>query len=137
MKVGIPGETKADEYRVSMTPAGVRELTDHGHEVVIQEGAGVASGFNDPQYVAQGATIAPDADGVFSTAEMMAAHFMARPTARQNSSHKDRTVSAQQYNLACRAPYLAQSRTKRSCRQPTADQSRRNAQSRRVGAPQD
>jgi alanine dehydrogenase len=71
VKVGIPGETKADEYRVSMTPAGVRELTDHGHEVVIQEGAGVASGFSDPQYVAQGATIAPDADGVFSTAEMI------------------------------------------------------------------
>ena len=71
MKVGIPGETKADEYRVSMTPAGVRELTDHGHGVVIQEGAGVASGFSDPQYVAQGATIAPDADGVFSTAEMI------------------------------------------------------------------
>ena len=71
MKVGIPGETKADEYRVSMTPAGVRELTDHGHGVGIQEGAGVASGFSDPQYVAQGATIVPDADGVFSTAEMI------------------------------------------------------------------
>jgi alanine dehydrogenase len=71
VKVGIPGETKADEYRVSMTPAGVRELTEHGHEVVIQQGAGVASGFSDAQYVAQGATIAPDADGVFSTAEMI------------------------------------------------------------------
>jgi alanine dehydrogenase len=71
VKVGIPGETKADEYRVSMTPAGVRELTEHGHEVVIQQGAGVASGFSDAQYVAQGATVAPDADGVFSTAEMI------------------------------------------------------------------
>jgi alanine dehydrogenase len=71
VKVGIPGETKADEYRVSMTPAGVRELTEHGHEVVIQQGAGVPSGFSDAQYVAQGATIAPDADGVFSIAEMI------------------------------------------------------------------
>ena len=71
MRVGIPSETKADEYRVSMTPAGVRELTERGHGVVIQEGAGVASGFSDPQYVAQGATIAADADGVFSTAEMI------------------------------------------------------------------
>jgi alanine dehydrogenase len=71
VRVGIPSETKADEYRVSMTPAGVRELTERGHEVVIQEGAGVASGFSDPQYVAQGATIVPDADGVFSTAEMV------------------------------------------------------------------
>jgi len=71
VKVGIPSETKADEYRVSMTPAGVRELTEHGHEVVIEQGAGVASGFSDAQYVAQGATVAPDADGVFSTAEMI------------------------------------------------------------------
>ncbi len=71
MKVGIPGETKVDEYRVSMTPAGVRELTEHGHDVVIQQGAGVASGFGDAHYIAQGATIAADADGVFSTAEMI------------------------------------------------------------------
>ncbi len=40
MKVGIPSETKADEYRVSMTPAGVRELTERGHEVLVQPGAG-------------------------------------------------------------------------------------------------
>ena len=71
MKVGIPSETKADEFRVSMTPAGVRELTERGHEVVIQEGAGHASGFSDLQYAAQGAAIAPDADGVFSAAEMI------------------------------------------------------------------
>jgi alanine dehydrogenase len=71
VKVGIPSETKADEYRVSMTPAGVRELTERGHEVVIEQGAGTASGFDDLQYATQGATIAPDADGVFSTAEMI------------------------------------------------------------------
>ncbi len=71
MKVGIPSETKADEYRVSMTPAGVRELTERGHKVVIEQGAGTASGFDDLQYATQGATIAPDADGVFSTAEMI------------------------------------------------------------------
>ena len=69
MKVGIPSETKADEYRVSMTPAGVRELTDRGHEVLVQAGAGAASGFPDAHYAAQGATIAPDADAVFAGAE--------------------------------------------------------------------
>ena len=53
MRVGIPSETKADEYRVSMTPAGVRELTERGHEVTVQEGAGAASGFADSQYAAQ------------------------------------------------------------------------------------
>src|ERR1700681_3706940 len=54
-----------------MAPAGVRELTERGHEVVIEQGAGAASGFDDLQYATQGATIAPDADGVFSTAEMI------------------------------------------------------------------
>jgi alanine dehydrogenase len=71
VKVGIPSETKADEYRVSMTPAGVRELTERGHEVLVQTGAGTASGFADAQYVTQGATIAPDADAVFADAEMI------------------------------------------------------------------
>jgi alanine dehydrogenase len=71
VRVGIPSETKADEYRVSMTPAGVRELTERGHEVTVQEGAGAASGFADSQYAAQGATIAPDADAVFAAAEMV------------------------------------------------------------------
>ena len=40
MKVGVPTETKADEYRVALTPTGVRELVDAGHEVVVQQGAG-------------------------------------------------------------------------------------------------
>jgi alanine dehydrogenase len=71
VKVGIPTETKADEYRVSMTPAGVRELTDRGHEVLVQAGAGAASGFPDDGYAAQGATIVADADAVFAGAEMV------------------------------------------------------------------
>ena len=71
MKVGIPSETKADEYRVSMTPAGVRELTERGHEAIVQQGAGAASGFTDSGYAAQGAVIVPDADAVSATAEMI------------------------------------------------------------------
>ena len=71
MKVGIPSETKSDEYRVSMTPAGVRELTERGHDVLIQSGAGAASGFPDLHYAAQGATIAPDARAVFAGAELI------------------------------------------------------------------
>jgi alanine dehydrogenase len=71
VKVGIPTETKPDEYRVSMTPAGVRELTERGHEALVQQGAGAASGFTDAEYAAQGATIAPDADVLFAAAEMI------------------------------------------------------------------
>jgi alanine dehydrogenase len=71
MKVGVPTEIKTDEYRVSLTPAGVRELVEHGHEVVIQSGAGIGSTIPDDEYVAQGARIAPDAQAVFDEAEMV------------------------------------------------------------------
>ncbi|MFT3864677.1 MAG: alanine dehydrogenase [Solirubrobacterales bacterium] len=69
MKFGVPTEVKVHEYRVAMTPAGVRELTDRGHEVVIQAGAGIGSGIDDDAYVAQGAQILPDAAAVFAAAD--------------------------------------------------------------------
>jgi alanine dehydrogenase len=65
MKVGVPTEVKTDEYRVALTPAGVRELVDAGHEVYVQSGAGEGSALDDDSYRAQGATILPDADSVF------------------------------------------------------------------------
>jgi alanine dehydrogenase len=71
MKVGVPTEIKADEYRVSLTPAGVRELTGRGHEVYIQEGAGLGSAIKDASYVAQGAEIVPDAQSVLDAAELI------------------------------------------------------------------
>jgi alanine dehydrogenase len=71
MKVGVPTEVKTDEYRVALTPAGVRELADAGHEVFVQSGAGEGSAISDEQYVAQGATIVPDADAVFAEATMV------------------------------------------------------------------
>jgi alanine dehydrogenase len=71
MKVGVPTEIKTDEYRVALTPAGVRELVDAGHEVVIQAGAGLGSSLTDEAYAAQGAAILPDAAAVFAAAEMI------------------------------------------------------------------
>ena len=71
MKVGVPTEIKEDEYRVSLTPAGARELTDRGHEVLIQAGAGDGSSIPDEAYVSQGARIVPDAAAVFEQAEMV------------------------------------------------------------------
>src|SRR5579859_5885977 len=68
MKVGVPTEIKPDEYRVALTPAGVRELVDAGHEVAVQSGAGLGSSLSDESYLAQGATILPDADAVFEEA---------------------------------------------------------------------
>ena len=71
MKVGVPTEIKEDEYRVSLTPAGARELTDRGHEVLIQAGAGEGSSIPDEAYTSQGARIVPDAAAVFEQAELI------------------------------------------------------------------
>jgi alanine dehydrogenase len=71
MKVGAPTETKPDEYRVAITPAGVRELVEHGHEVLIQSGAGAGSSVADAAFETQGARIVPDAGAVFGEAEMI------------------------------------------------------------------
>jgi len=69
--IGVPTEIKTDEYRVALTPSGVRELTDRGHEVLVQAGAGNGSAVADDAYAAQGARIVPDADTVFAEAEMI------------------------------------------------------------------
>jgi alanine dehydrogenase len=71
MKVGVPTEIKADEYRVALTPAGARELAIGGHDVVVQAGAGAGSAIADADYEAQGARIAPDADALFDDAELI------------------------------------------------------------------
>jgi alanine dehydrogenase len=71
VKVGVPTEIKPDEYRVAITPIGVRELAEHGHEVLIQKGAGEGSAISDSDYEAQGARILATADDVFGEAEMV------------------------------------------------------------------
>src|SRR5215218_333492 len=71
MRVGVLAEIKTDEYRVALTPAGARELSDAGHEVVVQTGAGAGSGISDEDYAAQGAAILPDADAVFTQADLI------------------------------------------------------------------
>jgi alanine dehydrogenase len=71
VKVGVPSEIKTDEYRVALTPAGARELAEHGHEVLVQSGAGEGSTIDDSEYEAQGARIVPDAATVFGEAELL------------------------------------------------------------------
>ena len=71
MRIGVPTEIKDNEYRVGMTPSGAQDLTAHGHQVLIQKGAGNGSGFADEEYVASGAKILPDADAVYNEAEMI------------------------------------------------------------------
>src|SRR3954453_14962573 len=71
MIVGVPTEIKPDEYRVAITPIGVRELTEKGHEVIVQAGAGEGSAISDDDFAAQGARIAPDAASVFAESELV------------------------------------------------------------------
>ena len=79
MNIGIPKEIKTNENRVSLVPAGAEALVAAGHKVVVEKGAGLGSGFSDEQYVAAGATIAPDADTTWGD----------RKSTRLNSSHTD------------------------------------------------
>jgi alanine dehydrogenase len=71
MKVGLPKEIKDNEYRVGLTPAGVRALTDAGHQVFIEKGAGEGSGFSDEQYIRAGGKILDRADDVWAEGEMI------------------------------------------------------------------
>jgi len=71
MKVGVPKEVKNNEYRVAITPAGVNELVRNGHEVFIQQEAGVGSSLPDADFVTAGARILPTADDVWQTGDLI------------------------------------------------------------------
>ncbi|MCX7241320.1 MAG: alanine dehydrogenase [Burkholderiales bacterium] len=71
MRIGVPKEIKNHEYRVGLTPASVRELVAHGHQVMVQQNAGTAIGLDDAQYVAAGAQMLASAAEIFERAEMI------------------------------------------------------------------
>jgi alanine dehydrogenase len=71
VKVGIPREVKNHEYRVAITPVGVHELVQHGHEVVVEQGAGLGSQIPDEEYAAAGARLLAEADDVWGSADMV------------------------------------------------------------------
>ena len=71
MIVGLPKEVKNNEYRVGLIPAGVKELTDVGHNVLVEASAGDGSGITDSEYMAAGAEIVDTAEEVWSRAEMI------------------------------------------------------------------
>ena len=71
MLIGVPKEVKNHEYRVGLTPTSTRELTRLGHDVIVETKAGMGAGFENEQYMAAGAKIAPTAQDVFSQADMI------------------------------------------------------------------
>ena len=71
MRVGVPKEIKNHEYRVGLIPSSVLELVHHGHEVIVQQGAGLGAGLSDADYIAAGAKIIDTADEIFASADMI------------------------------------------------------------------
>lgn len=71
MLIGCPKEIKPQEYRVGLTPAAAREAKSHGHEVIVETGAGLGAGFDDAAYQASGAQIVASADDIFARADMV------------------------------------------------------------------
>jgi len=71
MRIGVPKEIKNHEYRVGLVPSSVQELVHHGHEVLIEAGAGLGAGLSDADYVAAGARIVEGPDAIFAQADMI------------------------------------------------------------------
>src|SRR3984957_1219417 len=71
MKIGVPKEIKIHEYRVGLVPAGVRELVDAGHRVLVQSGAGAGIGFEGLHYQSAGGAIARGAEEIFAAADLI------------------------------------------------------------------
>jgi alanine dehydrogenase len=71
MRVGVPKEIKSNEHRVGLTPTAVGEYVAHGHEVVVEQGAGLGAGYSDEDFVRAGATIEPSTERVFEDAELI------------------------------------------------------------------
>ncbi|MEL7482002.1 MAG: alanine dehydrogenase [Pseudomonadota bacterium] len=89
MRIGVPTEIKKQESRVGLTPESIGELVRAGHDVNVQLGAGLGSGFSDEDYQREGATIVPDADAVFSASELIVKVKEPQPeeTARLTPDH--------------------------------------------------
>jgi alanine dehydrogenase len=71
MRIGVPREIKDNEFRVGLTPASVHELTAHGHEILIERGAGAGSGLTDAEFTAAGARVVEDAARIFAESELI------------------------------------------------------------------
>ncbi|MBF0177433.1 MAG: alanine dehydrogenase [Magnetococcales bacterium] len=71
MRIGVIKERRPDEYRVAITPSGVETLVEHEHQLLVESGAGLGSGFNDALYAAAGAVILPEVTEIWERAEMM------------------------------------------------------------------
>jgi len=98
MRVGVPKEIKNAERRVGLTPASVRELVAHGHDVVVEAAAGIGIGASDDDYLAAGASLSPTASEVFAVADMVVK--VKEPQAEERSMLRDGQVLFTYLHLA-------------------------------------
>ena len=105
MKIGVPTEVKTEEYRVAVTPSGVRELVARGHEVYVQRGAGAGSGFDNDAYTAAGATLLDGPAAVFDAAELIVK--VKEPIAQEYPLFKEGQTLFTYLHLAADAPLTA------------------------------
>jgi alanine dehydrogenase len=97
MRIGIPKETKNNENRVAMTPAGVVNLTLFNHEVIIESGAGLGSSFTDDDYIIAGATIVPTAEEAWNQEMVMK---VKEPTKKEFSLIREESILFTYLHLA-------------------------------------
>ncbi|MDK3017362.1 alanine dehydrogenase [Pseudodonghicola flavimaris] len=83
MKIGCPKEIKPQEFRVGLTPNAAREAVAHGHEVIVEAGAGLGAGFTDADYTAAGAALVSDAAEIFARADLVIKVKEPQPVERQ------------------------------------------------------
>ncbi|HZD24280.1 MAG TPA: alanine dehydrogenase [Acidimicrobiia bacterium] len=110
MIVGVPKEIKTEEHRVAITPIGVRELTDHGHTVLIEKDAGEGCTIHDEEYETQRASIVPNAGEVFDNADMILKVKEPQPS-EVDLLHEDQILFT--YLHLAAYPHLAEGLTKR------------------------
>ena len=102
MRIGVPKEVKNHEYRVAMTPAGVHELVVHGHDVLIEAGAGIGSSIPDALYAEAGAKLVGSPDEVWGNAEMVLK--VKEPVAEEYDRMREGQVLFTYLHLAADAP---------------------------------
>lgn len=102
MRIAVPREVKNREYRVAITPVGVRELVRRGHEVFIETGAGEGSGIGNDEFTEQGATILPDADATWASGDVVCK--VKEPVAEEYHRLRDDLVLFTYLHLAADRP---------------------------------
>ncbi|MPW20804.1 alanine dehydrogenase [Paraburkholderia sp. CNPSo 3157] len=98
MHIGVPKEIKNHEYRVGLTPSSVREIVAHGHTVSVETGAGAGIGASDDAYRAAGAQVTPDAQAIFSAADMIVK--VKEPQARERAMLREGQILFTYLHLA-------------------------------------